>query len=153
MQSRTTVIFTIVFFVILCLSNCADETKTFYIKCAPGSLTTYSKVMINGFQVGNVVKVISKPTSKFAIAKIVLSDKNCITDSCVLVMSKRRLFDEYDIHVKRSNKGRCLTSNDTVPVSEEPVDLSRYIDTSAVLKLLDKTIEVLDTVRHRIKAK
>lgn len=139
--------------ILLCLFGCNDPTKTFFVKCPRSSLSKYSKISVNGFQVGSVTEVIRKPTNNFDIAKIVLSDKNCITDSCVLVMSKRHLFDDYEIQVKRSSKGRCLTAADTVSVTEEKPDLSRYIDTAAALKVLDKTIELLDSVRHRIKAK
>ncbi|MCU0433145.1 MAG: hypothetical protein MUC87_06815 [Bacteroidia bacterium] len=108
---------------------------------------------MNGFQVGNVTKVISKPTNNFDVAKIVLSDKNCITDSSVLVMSKNSLLGEYEIHVKRSNKGKCLTWNDTVSVVEEKTNISKYVDTAATLKVLDKVIDALDTVRSRIRQK
>jgi ABC-type transporter Mla subunit MlaD len=153
MQPRSTVIFITVLFFALCLSNCADETKIFYVKCPRSSLSKYSKVSVNGFQVGNVTKVISKPTNNFDVAKIVLSDKNCITDSSVLVMSKNSLLGEYEIHVKRSNKGKCLTWNDTVSVVEEKTNISKYVDTAATLKVLDKVIDALDTVRSRIRQK
>lgn len=139
--------------ILLSLHGCNDSTKTFFVKCPRCSLSKYSKISVNGFQVGSVTEIIRKPTTDFDIAKIVLIDKNCITDSCVLVISKKHLFDEYEIYVKRSSKGRCLTSADTVSVTEEKPDLSRYVDTAAALKVLDKTIELLDSVRHRIKAK